>query len=47
MRAIRAIAINTFREAVRDRILYLFIGFALLLVVSTKIFGLLTVGDEA
>jgi ABC-type transport system involved in multi-copper enzyme maturation permease subunit len=47
MRAIRAIAINTFREAVRDRILYLFIGFAMLLVVSTKIFGMLTVGDEA
>lgn len=46
MRAVRAIAINTFREAVRDRILYLFVGFALVMVVSTKLFGLLTVGDE-
>lgn len=46
MRAIRAIAINTFREAVRDRILYLFVGFAVVLVVSTKLFGMLTVGDE-
>ncbi len=46
MRAIRAIAINTFREAVRDRILYLFVGFALVMVVSTKLFGMLTVGDE-
>lgn len=46
MRAIRAIAINTFREAVRDRILYLFLGFAIVMVVSTKLFGLLTVGDE-
>lgn len=46
MRAIRAIAANTFREAIRDRILYLFVGFALVLIVSTKIFGLLTVGDE-
>ena len=47
MRAIRAIAINTFREAIRDRILYLFIGFAVIMVVSTKLFGMLTVGDEA
>lgn len=47
MRSIRAIAFNTFREAVRDRILYLFVGFAVVLVVSTKLFGLLTVGDEA
>jgi ABC-type transport system involved in multi-copper enzyme maturation permease subunit len=46
MRAIRAIAANTFREAIRDRILYLFVGFALVLVLGTKIFGLLTVGDE-
>ncbi len=47
MRAIRAIAINTFREAIRDRILYLFVGFAVVMMVSTKIFGMLTVGDEA
>jgi ABC-type transport system involved in multi-copper enzyme maturation permease subunit len=47
MRAIRAIAVNTFREAIRDRILYLFIGFAIVMVISTKVFGMLTVGDEA
>jgi ABC-type transport system involved in multi-copper enzyme maturation permease subunit len=47
MRAIRAIAVNTFREAVRDRILYLFVGFAVAMVFSTKLFGLLTVGDES
>ena len=46
MRAIRAVAGNTFREAIRDRVLYLFVGFALLVLVSTKLFGLLTVGDE-
>ena len=46
MRAIRAIAVNTFREAIRDRILYLFVGFAVVMVVSTKLFGMLTVGDE-
>jgi ABC-type transport system involved in multi-copper enzyme maturation permease subunit len=47
VRAIRAIAVNTFREAIRDRILYLFVGFAVAMVLSTKLFGLLTVGDEA
>jgi ABC-type transport system involved in multi-copper enzyme maturation permease subunit len=47
MRAIWVIAVNTFREAIRDRILYLFIGFAVVMVLSTKLFGMLTVGDEA
>ncbi len=46
MRAVVAIARNTFREAVRDRVLYLFLGFAVALLVSSKLFGLLTVGDE-
>jgi ABC-type transport system involved in multi-copper enzyme maturation permease subunit len=47
MRAVVAIAVNTFREAIRDRILYLFLGFAMVMVISTKLFGMLTVGDEA
>ncbi|HPA80176.1 MAG TPA: ABC transporter permease subunit [Thermoanaerobaculales bacterium] len=46
MRAVMAIARNTFREALRDRVLYLFLGFALLLLACSKLFGLLTVGDE-
>jgi len=46
MRAIIAIAVNTFREAIRDRILYLFLGFAVVMVVGSKLFGMLTVGDE-
>jgi ABC-type transport system involved in multi-copper enzyme maturation permease subunit len=46
MRAVAAIALNTFREAVRDRVLYLFVGFAVLLLVSSRLFGMLTVGDE-
>ncbi len=29
MRAIRIIAANTFREALRDKILYLFLGFSI------------------
>lgn len=32
--AIRAIARNTFREAVRDRVLYLMLAFALILIVA-------------
>jgi len=46
VRAVLAIARNTLREAVRDRVLYLFLGFAVLLLVSSKLFGMLTVGDE-
>jgi ABC-type transport system involved in multi-copper enzyme maturation permease subunit len=46
MRAIRAIAGNTFREALRDRILYLFLGFSVVLLASSKLFGILTVGDQ-
>ncbi len=46
MRAVVAIAANTFREAIRDRILYLFLGFAVVLLVGSKLFGMLTVGDE-
>jgi ABC-type transport system involved in multi-copper enzyme maturation permease subunit len=41
-----AVARNTVREALRDKVLYLFLGFAVLLLVSTKLFGMLTVGDE-
>ena len=33
MRAVAAIARNTFREALRDRVLYLFLGFAVALLV--------------
>ena len=46
MRSIIAIAHNTFREAIRDRVLYLFLGFGIALLVTTKIFGMLTVGSE-
>jgi len=33
-------------QHLRDRILYLFLGFAILLIVSSKLFSMLTVGDE-
>lgn len=41
-----AIATNTFREAIRDRILYLLLAFAILMIVSSRILSLLTVGAE-
>ena len=43
---IRAIAFNTFREAVRDRILYNLIFFALLLVASAPLLGQISVGVQ-
>jgi len=41
-----AIAANTFREAIRDRILYLLLAFAILMIASSRILSLLTVGAE-
>jgi ABC-type transport system involved in multi-copper enzyme maturation permease subunit len=46
MRRISVIALNTFREAIRDRILYLLLVFALLLMGSAQVLSLLTVGGE-
>jgi ABC-type transport system involved in multi-copper enzyme maturation permease subunit len=46
MSAIVAIALNTFREAFRDRILYLILAFALLLIATSQFVSLLTVGSE-
>jgi ABC-type transport system involved in multi-copper enzyme maturation permease subunit len=44
--AISAIALNTFREAIRDRVLYLLLAFALILIAVSRLLSLLTVGDE-
>jgi ABC-type transport system involved in multi-copper enzyme maturation permease subunit len=41
-----AITLNTFREAVRDRVLYNLIFFALLLVASAPLFGQISLGLE-
>ncbi|MEE9217921.1 MAG: ABC transporter permease subunit [Acidobacteriota bacterium] len=41
-----AIAANTFREAIRDRVLYLLLGFALLMIGSSIFLSLLTVGSR-
>jgi len=43
---IRAVAINTFKEAIRDRILYLLLFFAAVCIGFSRVLSLLTVGDE-
>jgi ABC-type transport system involved in multi-copper enzyme maturation permease subunit len=43
---LRCIAFNTFREAVRDRVLYNLIVFALLLVGSSLVLGQISIGIE-
>lgn len=43
---IKAIAFNTFKEAIRDRILYLLLFFAAVCIVFSRILALLTVGNK-
>ena len=43
---ISAIALNTFREAIRHRILYLLLVFAVAMISFAQILSLLTVGSE-
>jgi len=46
MNAVVAIALNTFREAIRDRVLYLILAFALVLIAVSRFISMLTVGSE-
>lgn len=46
LHAIVAIALNTFREAIRDRVLYLLVVFALIVIGVSHALSMLTVGDE-
>ena len=41
-----AIALNTFREAVRDRVLYNLVAFALILIASAILFGEISIGIQ-
>lgn len=43
---IRAIAFNTFKEAIRDRVLYLLLFFAAVCILFSRVLALLTVGDR-
>ncbi|MDH7512941.1 MAG: ABC transporter permease [Clostridiales bacterium] len=43
---IKAIALNTFKEAIRDRILYLLFFFAAVSVIFSRVLAVLTVGDR-
>ncbi len=43
---VSAIAAMTFREAVRDRVLYLLLAFALVMIATSRLLALLTVGSE-
>jgi ABC-type transport system involved in multi-copper enzyme maturation permease subunit len=46
MNRVASIASNTFREAVRDRVLYNLIGFALLMVAASLLVGQISIGIE-
>ena len=46
MRAIGAIAINVFRESVRDKVLYNLVLFAILLIGASYLIGQLTAGQD-
>jgi ABC-type transport system involved in multi-copper enzyme maturation permease subunit len=43
---IRAIAFNTFKEAIRDRILYVLLFFSVVCIIFSRVLALLTVGDR-
>jgi len=46
MKNILTIAKNTFRETIRDRILYGILGFAILFLLSTVFFGSISLGED-
>ncbi len=43
---VKAIAVNTFREAVRDKILYTILIFGLLLIIASEVLSPLTLGQQ-
>src|SRR5438128_9095410 len=46
MRAIRSLALNVFRESVRDKVLYNLVFFAVLLIATSYLLGQLTAGQD-
>lgn len=47
MTRIYAVAINTYREAIRDKVLYVLLFFAAVTILSSKLLGYVSVGDDA
>ena len=47
MQSLLVVAQNTFRETVRDKILYNLVFFALLLIGASVLLGTLTIGEQA
>ena len=43
---ITAIALNTLKEAIRDRILYLLLFFAAVCIICSRLLAIMTVGDR-
>ena len=46
MRVIRHVAVNVFRESVRDKVLYNLVAFAVLLIATSYLLGQLTAGQD-
>lgn len=46
MRKVFAIALNTYREAIRSKILYIVLFFALVVLLISTFFGTVTIGDQ-
>ena len=46
MRVMRLVAVNVFKESVRDKVLYNLVAFAVLLMASTYLLGQLTAGQD-
>src|SRR6187397_2035159 len=46
MPTVAQVAVNVFRESVRDKVLYNLVAFAVLLIVSTYLLGQLTAGQD-
>ena len=46
MNKIAALALNTFRESIRDRIFYSLLAFAVIMLAFSLVLGNLTIGDE-
>jgi ABC-type transport system involved in multi-copper enzyme maturation permease subunit len=47
MNGILAISRNTFKEAIRDKILYMFLAFAVILIIGSRFISMMTIGDNA